>query len=73
MTAIKTSVTLDPALLQEARAYRVNITAACRTGLEAAVKEARQVAWRAENAAAIAAFNRDIEEFGLPLSEYRAF
>ncbi|MCF1710508.1 type II toxin-antitoxin system CcdA family antitoxin [Tabrizicola sp. J26] len=68
-----TSMTLDAALLDEARALGVNISRAAETGLQAAVKQARREAWQRENAEAIASYNDYIETHGLPLSKYRQF
>lgn len=73
MAMSKTSVTLDAALLAEAREYGVNISRACGTGLADAVREARWTAWQSENAQAIAEYNAYVDEHGLPLEEYRLF
>lgn len=68
-----TSMTLDAALLDEARALGINISRAAEAGLVAAVKQARREAWQRENAEAIAATNALFEEHGLPLADYRQF
>lgn len=68
-----TSMTLDAALLDEARALGINISRAAEAGLATAVKQARREAWQRENAEAIAATNAYIEEHGLPLADYRQF
>lgn len=68
-----TSMTLDAALLDEARALGINISRAAEAGLATAVKQARREAWQRENAEAIAATNAYFEEHGLPLADYRQF
>jgi antitoxin CcdA len=68
-----TSLTLDAALLDEAKALGLNISRAAEAGLAAELKKLRTEAWKRENAEAIAATNRYIEEHGLPLEPYRMF
>lgn len=68
-----TNVTLDQALIADARALGVNVFQAAQNGVEVAVKQAKQEAWIAENRAAMEANNRWVEENGVPLEEYRMF
>lgn len=68
-----TSMILDAALLDEAKALGVNISRAAEQGVAAALKAARAEAWKRENAEAIKNYNTWIEENGLPLAEYRVF
>lgn len=68
-----TNVSLDAALVQEAKALGVNISLASARGLEEAVKEARAQHWLAENQAALEASNAWVEANGLPLAKYRLF
>lgn len=68
-----TSLTLDAAMLDEAKALGINISRAAETGLAAELKKARTEAWKHENREAIANYNRFIEEVGLPLAEFRTF
>jgi antitoxin CcdA len=68
-----TSLTLDAAMLDEAKSLGVNISRAAEVGLAAELKKARTEAWKRENAEAIAATNRYIEEFGIPLADLRKF
>jgi antitoxin CcdA len=68
-----TSLTLDAAMLDEAKTLGLNISRAAEAGLAAELKKARTEAWKRENAEAIAAYNQYIEENGLPLAEYRVF
>ena len=68
-----TNVTLPESLIAEAKALKINVSQACEAGLTAQVKAAREKKWLEENRGAIDAFNRYIEEHGLPLEEYRMF
>lgn len=68
-----TNVSLDAALVAEAKALNVNISLASARGLEAAVKAARSALWLEENKAALDAYNAWIAEHGLPLAKYRLF
>jgi antitoxin CcdA len=66
-----TAPDIDPALLREARAAGVDVRGRTEAEIRAAIPRARQ--WRRENAAAIEALNRRIEEVGLPLEKHRLF
>ncbi len=68
-----TSLTLDRALLDEAKELGVNISRAAEAGVLAAVKAERARRWKIDNAEAVAAYNKWIEENGIPLSQYRKF
>lgn len=68
-----TNVSLDAALVEEAKALGVNISLASARGLEEAVKKARGERWLEENMAALDAYNAYIAEHGLPLAKYRLF
>jgi antitoxin CcdA len=68
-----TNLTLDPALLGEARRLGVNVSRAAEAGLRAAVRAAAAEAWQRENAAALAASNEWAGQNGLPLATYRRF
>lgn len=68
-----TSMTLDAALLDEAKALGVNISRAAEQGVAAALKTARAEAWKRENAEAIRSWNDYVAKNGLPLEEYRLF
>ncbi len=75
MTATRraTSMTLDAALLDEARALGVDLSRAAEEGILAQVRAARARRWKEENAADVAAYNRWIEENGVPFGSYRKF
>lgn len=68
-----TNLSLDPDLVEQARALGVNLSKAAEGGLRAAVAAARAERWQQENAAAIEGYNRWVEEHGLPLEAYRRF
>lgn len=68
-----TNLSLDQGLLSEARSFGVNLSQAAEAGLRKAVKDAKATAWKRENAKAIEASNRWVEENGLPLEQYRPF
>jgi antitoxin CcdA len=65
------NVSLNEALVAEAKALGINISRAAESGLEQAVKNARDAKWLEENRAAIEAHNAWVEEHGLILDEYR--
>ena len=68
-----TSMTLDAALLDEARALGVNLSRAAEEGLLAAVKAERKRRWAEDNAEFIRDYNEWIAENGVPLAEFRKF
>lgn len=72
-TRRSTSLTLDRALLDEARALGVNISRAAEAGLDAAIRRERGRRWQAENAEAIAGYNAFIAAEGVPLAAARKF
>ena len=64
-----TSMTLDAALLNEARALGVNLSRAAEEDIAARTKAARAEAWQRENAEPIRNYTDYIEKNGLPLAE----
>jgi len=68
-----TNVSLDTALLTEAKALGINVSRACERGLSEQVAEERGKRWLAENHDAIAASNDYVERHGLPLARFRRF
>lgn len=72
-TTRATNVTLDAALVAEARALGISISRSANEGLERAVRQARAVHWQEENRAALEAYNAYVAEHGLPLDRYRQF
>jgi antitoxin CcdA len=68
-----TNISLNPALVAEARELDVNVSRACETGLVLELKRARAERWKRENAAAIESWNAWTRENELPLEKYRLF
>lgn len=68
-----TNVSLSAALVAEARTLGVNVSRACESGLEAAVREARARNWHNQNEPAFDAWNDYVERNGVPLASYRKF
>jgi antitoxin CcdA len=68
-----TNVSLDAAMVAEAKALDINLSRACEAGLVAALREERKRRWQEENRAAAEAWNAWTEENGLPLERYRQF
>ncbi len=68
-----TNVTLDEALLLEAKALRINISQAAEAGLALAVAERRAAQWLEENRGALDSSNAYVEQHGLPLAQFRTF
>lgn len=68
-----TNVSLDVALVAEAKRLGINISRACEVGLSEQIAKERGRLWREENAAALESSNSFVEQHGLPLSGYRQF
>ena len=68
-----TNLSLDSALLAEARSLNVNLSRAAEEGVARAVADARAAVWRQENATAVASSNDWVERNELPLSKHRQF
>jgi antitoxin CcdA len=68
-----TNVSLDRALVDDARALGINLSQACERGLCLQIEEARRAQWLAENRAALASSNIYVETRGLPLASQRQF
>ncbi|MCY7280037.1 MAG: type II toxin-antitoxin system CcdA family antitoxin [Sphingomonas bacterium] len=69
----RTNVSLDDALVAEARELGVNVSRASNQGLKEAVKKARGERWLEENRAALDSYNAYVAANGLPLEKYRLF
>ena len=67
------NLSVDAALLDEAKALGLNLSATFETGLRDAVRAAKAAQWQADNRAAQQSSNDWIEKHGLPLAEYRQF
>jgi antitoxin CcdA len=68
-----TNVTLNSALVEEAKDLGVNISSAAAAGLEQAVAKRRAERWLQENGEALDAYNVYVEKNGLPLEKSRLF
>ena len=68
-----TNLSLDGALLSEAKSLKVNLSRAAEEGVRRAVAQARAENWRSENASALESSNRYVEKHGLPLERFRQF
>lgn len=68
-----TNISLDPGLIEEARALEVNVSRACERGLIEQIAEARAARWLADNKDAIDDANAYIDAHGLPLASLRLF
>jgi len=68
-----TNVSLNEALLAEAKALHLDIFQAADAGLAQAVAERRAALWLEANREALESANRWVEENGLPLARYRSF
>jgi antitoxin CcdA len=60
-------------LLEEARAYKINLSQTLETALADIVKKEKERRWLEENRAAIEAYNREIAEHGLWSDGLRLF
>jgi antitoxin CcdA len=70
---VATNVSLDSALVAEARKLGVNISRASTRGLQDAVAKARAERWLEENRSALSSSNAFVVNFGLPLKSLRLF
>ena len=69
--AARVNLTLDQALVDEAKALGVSISQASNEGLAAVVKTARSARWLEENREALVAWNDWVAKNGIPLAKYR--
>jgi antitoxin CcdA len=68
-----TNVSLDGALLDEARELGINVSRACERGLALQIAEIHAQRWLDENKPAIESSNAYVDRSGLPLRRYRRF
>ncbi|GAA0301613.1 type II toxin-antitoxin system CcdA family antitoxin [Sphingomonas oligophenolica] len=68
-----TNVSLDAAMIDDAKELGINISRACEEGLAKQISEERGRRWLEENRGAIDGWNAWVEEHGLPLEKYRRF
>jgi antitoxin CcdA len=67
--AVNVSIRED--LIAEAKAFGTNISAVVERALEEEHRQKRREKWRADNREAMEAWNRWIEENGIPFEEIR--
>lgn len=68
-----TNISLDEALLAEAKALHINVSKAAEAGVAYAVAEKQAELWLQQNQAALDSSNAYVERHGLPLAKYRGF
>jgi antitoxin CcdA len=68
-----TNLTLRTRLVQEARSFDINLSAAAEDGIERAVAKARDQQWIERNRAAMASYDAFVEREGLLLGDIRTF
>jgi antitoxin CcdA len=67
------NLTVRADLLEEARAYKINLSQTLETALQAELKKEKEHRWLEENRAAIDAYNRELAEHGLWSDGLRQF
>ncbi len=67
------NLSLDSALLTQARELDINLSRAAEDGIAKAVKAERERRWLEDNDEAIRAHNEYFAKHGLPLEKYRMF
>ncbi len=67
------SVTLDPALLQQAREAGINLSAVLTAALQQEISASGAERWKQENRAGLQELNRITDEQGLLSDDYRTF
>lgn len=68
-----TNLSLDSALLTEAKALGINISRSAEAGIAEALKQRKQERWLKANAKALESSNAYVEANGLPLARHRQF
>jgi antitoxin CcdA len=68
-----TQVTVDAALLEDAKLLKIDISKASEEGLARAVAQRQAALWLEANRAALQSSNEFVERHGLPLAKYRLF
>lgn len=68
-----TNVSLDEAILAEAKALHINVSQAAEAGVALAVADKRAELWLQANREALDSSNAYVEQNGLPLVHHRNF
>ena len=67
------NLSIDEAVLADAKALDINVSRAAETGIAEAVRTEKNRRWLEENREALLYFNQWYAENGNPLDEYRQF
>ena len=67
------SVTIEPALLHQAREAGINLSATLTTALKHQIRESKAERWKRANRKAIQELNRITDEHGLLSDDHRTF
>jgi antitoxin CcdA len=68
-----TNVSINEALLAQAKELQVNVSRAAEAGLAKAVADRQSELWVQENKEALDSSNEYVERHGLPLARHRRF
>lgn len=68
-----TNLSLDAALVAQAKDLDINISRVAEEGISKAVAEEKARLWKIENRDALRSMNEYVEKHGLPLEEFRQF
>jgi antitoxin CcdA len=67
------NLSIDAAVLADAKALDINVSRAAEAGIAEAVRKEKGRRWLEENREAIDYYNAYVAEHGLPLYQYRQF
>ena len=67
------NLSIDAAVLADAKALDINVSRAAEVGIAEAVKAEKGRRWLEENREALESSNAWVEKHGLPLAKYRQF
>ena len=67
------NLSLSADVLADAKTLGINISRECDQFLRERVRKEKALRWQAEHVEFVAAYNRTVEEEGLPLAEWRSF
>jgi antitoxin CcdA len=67
------NLSIDEAVLADAKALDINVSRAAETGIAEAVRKEKGRRWLEENREALESSNAWVEKHGLPLAKYRQF
>lgn len=67
------NLAIDPTLLAEAKALKIDLAKAAEDGIAKAVRAVNAAQWQEANQDALASSNRYVEAEGIPLAKHRQF